>query len=256
MTVCTVWELDLDCCDLPDGDHDDLIAAKQAISSQILFDGSGRRWGTCEVTVRPCLRRCGGIFGLPNPYKGSDGEWRNFATCGCAGACSCDELCEIVLDGPVAEVVQVLIDGDELMPENYRLDLVNGEYRLLRTDGGCWPSCSDIAAGCDEEGAFCVTYMKGIELDALAIAANSELTCELVKSCIDGCKTCRLPKNVQAVVRRGVAINFDTAKSWLKSLPMVAAFLEAVNPEGLSSPSTVWSPDLPESRITVVVEGS
>jgi hypothetical protein len=57
-------------------------------------------------------------------------------------------------------------------------------------------------------------------------------------------------------VRRGVAINFDTAKSWLKSLPMVAAFLEAVNPEGLSSPSTVWSPDLPESRITVVVEGS
>jgi hypothetical protein len=255
MTVCSVWEYDPDCCDLPDDTEQELIDKWQAVSSEILFAASGRRYGLCEVTVRPCLRRCGGGSGLPTPYKDGEGEWRNFATCGCVGDCSCVELCEIVLDGPVDSVTEVLIDGEVLEADAYRLDLVGGQYRLLRTDGGCWPSCSDFTKECDEVGAFCVTYDKGIPLDELAIAANSELTCELVKSCIPGC-VCRLPKNVAAVTRSGVTLTFDTAKTWLRMLPNVAIFLDTVNPHELSSPSRVWSPDLPAERTTVTVEGS
>lgn len=250
---CEVYEFDESCCDLPDGTDQALIDRWQEVSTGILWRASGRRIGLCEVTVRPCLRRCFG-GGFPSPYKGDDGEWRNFATCGCADDCACKALCEIVLDGPVDSIVSVLIGEDELMADNYRLDIVGGEYRLVRLNDGCWPSCSDFSAACGEEGAFCVTYMQGIAVDELAVAANSELTCNLVKSCLN--MPCMLPKNVQAVSRRGVDITFDSAKGWLRTLPMVAAFLDAVNPAGLTSASTVWSPDLPSSRLTVTAEGS
>jgi hypothetical protein len=254
VSVCEVWDFDPDCCDLPDDTEQALIDKWQAVSSEILFAASGRRFGLCEVTVRPCLRRCGGFSNLPFPYKDGQGEWRNFATCGCGEECSCVELCEIVLDGPVETVTEVLDGGDTIDPNTYRLDVVNGQYRLLRTDG-CWPSCSDFTKDCGEDGAFCVTYMKGIALDELAIAANSELTCELVKSCIPGC-ICRLPKNATAITRSGVTLTFDTAKTWLKVLPNVAAFLDTINPNDLQSGSTVWTPDLPPTRTTVVTEVS
>lgn len=255
MPACSVWEIDTSCCDLPEAATEEMIERWQADATDILWAAGGRRHGLCEVTVRPCLRSCFGYAGLPVPYKGIDGEWRNLATCGCASECSCTRLCEVVLPGPVASVEQVLIDGTELLPENYRLDRVGTGYRLLRTDGGCWPSCQDLNAACDEDGAFCVTYMQGIELDALATEAVTQLTCELVRSCLPNC-ACLLPKNVAALTRNGVAITFDTAKPWLRSLPLVAAWLDAVNPNGLSSSPTVWSPDIPATRRTISSEVS
>lgn len=254
---CEVWELDDSCVDIPNGTPQEVIDRWQAVATELLWAASGRRAGLCEVTVRPCLRHCdGGVAFAWGPYKGMDGEWRNFATCGCVGDCSCVELCEIVLEGPVDSVVQILIGEDELMQENFRLDLVGGEYRLLRTDGGCWDACSDITAECGTIGAFCVTYMKGIAPSDLAIAAVSELTSELIKACDASCRTCRLPKNVTQVVRRGVAITFESGMTWLKSLPLVAAFIDTVNPEGLSSQSTVWSPDISAVRTTPTPQGS
>lgn len=249
--VCAPWEIDdLACCDLPDGTSEELIARWQAVASEVLWVGSGRRWGTCPVTVRPCLRRCGGGSGLPVPYRDADGAWRNLSACGCHDDCSCVELSEVVLEGPVASVTEVSVDGAILGEDAYRLDKVGSGWRLLRTDGGRWPSCQDMTLDCDQFGSFCVTYEQGIELDVLAIAAVSELTCELVKACIPGCKTCRLPKNVQSLTRRGVTITFDDSVSWLKQLPMVNAFLSATNPEGLTSASSVWSPDVARPRIT------
>lgn len=256
MSLCSPWTIDLDCCDLPDDVDEELIAAKQEVASEDLWAASGRRWGTCPVTVRPCLRRCGGGSGLPVPYKGADGQWRNYSACGCHDDCSCVALSEIVLEGPVASVTEVLIDGVALDPSQYRLDLVGGGWRLLRVDGATWPECSDMTADCDEVGAFCVTYEQGIELSALAIEAVSELTCEYVKACLPGCKTCRLPKNVQQVVRRGVTLSFDTSTAWIKQLPMVNAFLTASNPKGLMSASEVWSPDVISPRTTPAPAGS
>jgi hypothetical protein len=196
------------------------------------------------------VRRCGGGSGLPVPYKGADGVWRNHSACGCSDGCSCTALSEVVLDGPVAEVVEVTIDGVAVPEDSYRLDKVGTAWRLLRTDGDVWPDCQDMTADCADTGSWCITYMQGIDPGVLAIAAATELTCELVKACVPTCKTCRLPKNVQAVVRRGVTITFEDSVSWLKQLPMVNAFLTAVNPEGLTSASGVWSPDVAQFRIT------
>jgi hypothetical protein len=256
VSLCAPWDLDLECCDLPDGVAEETIEYWQGVASEILYVASGRRYGPCPITVRPCLRRCGGGSGLPVPYKGADGAWRNYSACGCTDDCSCVELSEIVLQGPVASITEVSIDGTVLDPAAYRLDRVGDGYRLVRIDGGTWPECSDMTAGCDEVGSFCVTYEQGIAPDGLAIAAVSELTCEFVKACIPGCKTCRLPKNVQSATRRGVSQSFDTTKAWLWSLPMVASFLQATNPEGLTSASSVWSPDVGHQRITPQPAGS
>src|SRR5688572_26741655 len=106
MPVCEPWPFSDDCCDLPPDTDEALIEKWQAVSSEILWAASGRRYGLCEVTVRPCLRRCGGGSGLPAPYKDADGAWRNLSACGCVEDCSCTELCEVVLPGPVASVTE------------------------------------------------------------------------------------------------------------------------------------------------------
>lgn len=254
MPVCEPYTITLDdeCCVLPDEATEEQIEYWQAVASEMLWVGSGRRVGLCPVTVRACVRNCGGGSGLPVPYKGADGAWRNFSACGCSDGCSCTSLSEVVLDGPVAEVVEVTIDGTALAEDSYRLDKVGTSWRLLRTDGDVWPACQDMTADCGEVGSFCITYLQGIEPGVLAIAAATELTCQLVKACIPSCKTCRLPANVQSVVRRGVAIQFDTARTWMRNLPEVAMFLDSVNPEGLTSASGVWSPDVAQARITQV----
>lgn len=247
--ACLPWTYDPDCCDLPDEATQEMIDRWTSVSTDILWAASGRRYGECEVTIRPCLRRCGGGVSW-EPHKGSDGSWYNVNVCGCPDdPCSCTSLCEVVLPGPVSSIVEVSVDGVVGDEGAYRLDLVGTQWRLVHTDGGCWPTCQDLTAGCDEVGSFCVSYLLGIPLSDLAIAANSELACELVKSCIPGCP-CRLPKNVQAVTRRGVSITFESSKGWLHTLPMVSAFLLATNPRGLVSASSVWSPDVPSMRIT------
>lgn len=216
------------------------------VSQGLLYAASGRRHGLCSVTIRPCLRRCFGGAGLPSPYRTSDGEWVNVLTCGCVESCGCRELCEVVIPGPVAEIISVRVGADVLDETAYRLDRVNGQTRLVRIDGECWPECQDLAGACGDADTFCVTYFQGVPLDAAAILAHTTLTVELVKSCIPGCK-CRLPANVIQVTRSGVSITL-TPGSWLKTLPEVASWLDAVNPKGLSSAPTVWSPDVPAIR--------
>jgi hypothetical protein len=110
-----------------------------------------------------------------------------------------------------------------------------------------------MTAAVGEPGSFWVTYMRGMPLDEGAIAAVSEYTCELVKSCLPNC-VCRLPANVTAMTRRGLSVAFDTSQSWIRALPLVASWLDSVNPDGLTSSSGVWSPDVAPIRITPATE--
>lgn len=245
MNFCGPWEIDKSCMNLPDGTPADVLERWQTVASELLFDGGGRRHGPCEVTVRPCVRRCDG--GFTGPYRDAAG-WHN-AFCGCREDCSCTTLSEVVLDGPVNSIVQVTVDGTELMPEHYRLDLVGTQYRLVDLDG-VFPICQDFNADCTEVGSFCITYEMGLLVSELGIAAVSELTEQLVRACT-GAK-CQLPANVTSVVRRGITINFTApALEWMRSLRMVAAWLDSVNPRGLTSASSVWSPDVPRTRQTL-----
>jgi hypothetical protein len=260
-TVCDPWPVQL-CCDVPEEMPEEEVERWQLIASQILWRLSGMRWGpSCPVTVRPCRKACldaapisfqtGAGTGPWIPYIGADGQWRNASVCGCASDCSCGELCEIRLVGPVYDIVQIQ-DGDQvLVPEAYRVDVPN---LLVRTDGECWPTCQDMAAPCGTEGTLCVTYRTGLPLDAAAIAAVSELTCHLMKGCTGGGSCgCKANPNITRMTRQGV--QWEKADPTLlysegrTGLPSVDLWLHTVNPYRQMSASRVYSPDYRRPRV-------
>ncbi len=258
---CDVWPIDETCMQLPEGATPEIIAAQQAVSTDILWALSGRRWGTCESVIRPCRRSCADQF-MPYgwwtpgqrwyPYI-SGGVWRNASVCGCSGDCSCGELCEVLLQAPVASITEVTIDGAVIDPMDYRVDAPN---RLVRQNGDCWPSCQDLSAPEGAENTFVVTYEVGLELTAAAIAANSEMTAELVKACVPDCEDCRLPRTVVSVLQQGTQYELINPQDYLQNgrtgLYMVDLWLEAVNPNSLPAPLRIASPDYRGPRTTII----
>lgn len=257
---CEPWPIE-PCCELPDDQA--LVERWQRVATRLLFMLSGRRWGpSCPLTVRPCKRACmdsfpwltvsWGAAGPWVPYIGADGVWRNASVCGCASDCSCTELCEVKLEGPVHDIVEVNVDGVVLTPgDDYRVDAPN---LLVRTDGECWPECQDMAAPAGTDATFTVTYRTGLPLDVDAIAAVSELTCHLLKGCAPGSCGCKANRNVSRVTRQGYEIEMaDPTLIYSEGrtgLPLADLWLAAVNPYRLTSPSRVFSPDYKRPRMT------
>ncbi|MGO4747799.1 hypothetical protein AB4212_04035 [Streptomyces sp. 2MCAF27] len=260
---CAPWPLDLSCCDLPEGRDETDVERWSRVATTILFNLSGRRWGpSCPYTVRPCRRTCLDAYPLTVswaaagpwvPYLGTDGVWRNASVCGCKSDCSCGELCEVRLEAPVHDILAVEIDGQTLPPDAYRVDAGG---LLVRTDGGCWPDCQDMAAPVGESNTFAVTYRIGLPLDDAAIAAFSELVCHYVKGCGPGCG-CKATnnKNLTRLQRQGVELEFADPtliySEMRTGLPLVDAWLVSVNPYRQTSPSRVYSPDLKRPRVQV-----
>ncbi|MGW1989574.1 hypothetical protein [Embleya sp. NPDC001921] len=256
---CDPWPTKL-CCRPPEGMDEAEIARWTAIASVILWGLSGRRWGpSCPIQVRPCRKTClesgpltVGWGGSPwVPYLGRDGEWRNASVCGCQSDCSCGELCEVRLEGPVYDIVSVDVDGTVLVPEAYRVDSAG---LLVRTDGECWPDCQDMAAPPGEDGTFTVTYRWGLPLDPAAIAAVSDLTCHFMRGCGDGSCGCKANRQLTRVVRQGVEMEMPDStliySEGRTGLPLVDLWLATVNPHRLASPSRVYSPDFKRPRTT------
>ncbi len=266
---CEAWPLDLSCCDLPEDVDPAVIDRWAMVATKILWAFSGRRLGpSCPHTVRPCRRACvdttgwGAVGGRWVPYIGSGGAWRNASVCGCATDCSCAELCEIQLDGPVYDIVAV-IDGETTLARpdpdtgaagDYRVDAPN---LLVRTDGECWPDCQDLTAPTGAEGTLTVIYRTGLPLDEAAIAAVSELTCHYVRGCGavgGGSCGCKPNPRLSRVQRQGVTMEMaDPTLLYTEGrtgLPLVDAWLHAVNPNNLHSPSRVWSSDMRRPRVS------
>lgn len=263
---CEAWPVDLACCDLPPDTTQEVIDRWALVASTHLWLASGRRYGpSCPVTVRPCRRSCADVWGplLPRwgsgwqgswfvPYKDSGGIWRNATPCGCATDCSCTELCEIRLEGPVYDVVSVQDGAVLLPPEAYRVD--DGSL-LVRTDGGCWPDCQDMAADVGEPDTLAVTYRTGLALDPLALVAVSELTCHYIRGCSGSCGCgSNAPRNLRTLNRQGVTLDMADpllmSETGLTGIRAVDDWVRLVNPHRLAAPGRVYSPDLRRGRIT------
>ncbi|WP_243740737.1 hypothetical protein [Streptomyces sp. 8K308] len=160
-------------------------------------------------------------------------------------------MCEVYLPGPVFDVVEVDVDGEVLVPEAYRVDAPG---RLVRTDGGCWPSCQNMVEPSGSPGTFTVTYRIGLPVDEAAIAAVSELVCHLIKGCAPGACGCRAGRNVSRLSRQGVDMEFGDPtliySEGRTGLPLVDLWLSTVNPYRMTSPSRVYSPDFRPPRRT------
>lgn len=251
------WVVNPGCCS-GWGDYPEAVrAAAEAYATGLVWALTGRQFGVCQVTVRPCGSRCrtggwetfpvqtDGAYGTPawggmTPYSWN-GTWRN---CACPGACSCDARCEVWLPGPVASVTDVYVDGVLLPDTAYRVDAGG---ILVRTDGDCWPECQDLdLSDPADAGTFFVTYGRGRPVPLGGDVVVGIVACEFAKYCAGA--ECRLPRQLTSLTRQGVEITVpdfsEAINAGLTGIPEVDAWIRAYNPARKAQRARVFSPDV------------
>lgn len=210
-------------------------------------------YGLCRVTLRPCRwKRCHDRF----PYLGfpltdspwtpvlHDGQVYNIR-CGCeTNHCGCGPICEVPLDGPVYDVVEVKVDGVVLSPSTYWVD---NNYRLVRRrDYPCFPHCQDMELPDSEPGTWSVTYRRGTLPGADGELALTLLAVEVDKMCRDD-KSCVLSRRLIRRTREGIEEDFEIAPGYT-GIRWVDDWIEANNPYHARAPMGVYSPDTVRGR--------
>jgi len=257
------WSVNTAC--VPGWDELDPAVQSAATSwaTYILWALTGRQFGPCSVTVRPCGPRCGGPAGYltypvgPGGSSGAgmpwmipwidNGIWRN---CGCTGGCTCSATCEVALPGPVAAVDEVKVGGLVLDPSAYRVDGYRGIPILVRTDGDCWPQCQDMDAADTEPDTFTITYQRGTAVPVAGEIAAGELAGEFAKACTGG--DCMLPQQLASLSRNGVEVQVvdpgQLLENGLTGIANVDLWIRAVNPARKAQRSRVYSTDAAGAR--------
>lgn len=239
---CGTWTPIFECA-LPTGASAVTGVAVQA-ATEVLWGLSGRQFGLCTVTLRPCRRECygevwppgwgqyGQAAGYPQPALVA-GQWFNLGCGGCAGDCSCSVVSEVVLPGPVHDVLEVKVDGVALVKNvDYRVD----DFRLLvRLGGKTWPTCNDLTRADTQMGTWSVTLRAGQDVPAMGQLAVGELATEFTHLLLCNDK-CRLPKSVQSLARQGVNVTFLDPSTVFQNgrtgLYLSDLFINTVNPSG------------------------
>lgn len=230
-----------------------------SIAIGFMWAATGRRYGQCPVTVqpsRPVLRapayrtypvaEVSGLGGF-SPYI-HNGQWFNAGT----GLCGCTDAgaCELPLPGPTskAAVTAVRIDGAVVPATAY---VVMDAYRLVRTDGDCWPTCVDYTQ--QDPPEFEIEYLRGLPVPADVASATGVLACEVAANLSGG--ACRAPAGVSRITRQGVEIDVAEVAAPAAGGPMLTGLrevdmvIQAHNPAGRVQRSRIYSPDLPTARV-------
>lgn len=234
------------------------VAARAA--TQLLWSLSGGQGGPTTAVLRPCRRSCDGTldlggygaawpgWGYPWPVNYGGSAWVNLGCGGCyPDPCGCATLSEAQLPQEVTAVTQVKVDGVALAPTAYRLDVQPGVAGklLVRTDGGTWPRCQQLALDDTRAGTWSATVTMGQPAGELAQLAVGEVACEFLRG-LNG-QDCRLPREVVSLARQGVTLTYPDpstlASSGLLGLPISDRFLLAVNPDRRRRRARTISPD-------------
>lgn len=154
---------------------------------------------------------------------------------------------------PVRSVEQVVQDGLILSPTAYRVDDARW---LVRTDGQTWPYWQDwthpsaFGAGGDQTSTLQVTLTWGEDPPPDGVYAASILAGEMALAATSSGE-CRLPRNVQSVIRQGTSmLMMDPSvllANGLFGIPEIDQFVRSVNPHKLQQPATMTSPDIPRA---------
>lgn len=229
------------------------------IATEILWAKSGRQFDACTQVLRPCRKDCWGDsfpysmtwneWGSqwPYPYNYA-GQWFNLGCGGCPGSCSCTVLYEAKLPQPIADVVEVKIDGTPLVSGSY---VVYDHSMLLRVDGQPWPMCNDLNLMDTEVGTWSVTVTLGTEVPKLGRLAVGELAHQLILACVDE-DSCSLPSPVQQIVRQGVSLTFldpnEVFADGKLGLRISDMFISTFNPGKIAARAQVIDVDGREPR--------
>lgn len=245
MSPCT-WPVSSACLPAITEDNAALVQAAVDTSVAVLWSFTGRQFGACPALVRPCPRErenwpWSWLPGYAWYPELDGGVWRNIG-CGCGATCRVDGPGVVHLPGPVASIDSVTVDGAVIDSSLYVLE---GD-RLYATSGR-WPE-QDMGKPAGSPGTWSVEYLQGLEPPAGADQMVGILANEFYAACT-GDKKCRLPKNVESLSRQGVSMKMaDPAVlfgNMQTGLPEVDMWVAAVNPNRLSAPPVVSSPDYP-----------
>lgn len=257
---CAPWDLDLSCClvtgRLPDPCLGDGTPIDQSIidtavlaASQFLWRRTGMQFGCCTVTINPCMdcsETCAGLdsgtydgfWGFPwYPLHLANGDWTN-VKCPCTDACVCGR-CELRLPYSVCSVDEVVINGNIIPPEAYRVD--DFSKIVLLDNGPAVSGTADCWKGCDNS----ITLTYGRPVPELVRLAAAEFACQLIKRCVG--KPCDLPQRVQSISRQGVSATFLDPMEFMgqgfTGIFLVDLAIKTYNPKGLYKKAAVYSPD-------------
>jgi hypothetical protein len=263
--------VDTGCCPEWDSYDTELQTAAAEYGALLVWASTGRRFGLCSKTVRPCRRDCedcwgGGWFwaeGTWMPYI-FNGVWRN-CFCGTGDGCSsCKASCQLWLEPPVNSIVNVYFSGSGIIaPSTYRVD----DYQWLVRQGpavsgsgatDCWPIMNNFnmpASGAGEpfdNSAWQVTYLQGIPMPGVLSRAAGELACEYAKFCLG--QVCRLPQRATSLSRQGVTVSLvnvdQLLEDGLTGIVTVDNVIRAFNPYRLTSRMKIATPDYNPIRKT------
>lgn len=216
-------------------------------ATEVAWGLTGRQYGTCDVTVRPCFKKTHEFdfslvpFGfMAWPYL-SGGQWYNWIPC--QDGCSCHSLCEVRLPNPICEILEVKVDGVVLPTTAY---VIKNSTSLIRADGECWPTCNDLTLSDDEEGTWSVSLTYGRTVPEILKIGTADLACELLKACLG--MECGLSRKVSRLVRQGVSMEFGKAEDYLeKGLTGVDTLdfaISVLNPHRVTRKVAIYSPDV------------
>jgi hypothetical protein len=244
------------CTEAWDATPAEIQSAARDYAATILWATTGRQFGLCEITVRPCgMKRCGDGSGEFWGFSWAGGTWAPYIfngqwfNCYCSGACCCEPRCQVRLMGPVFSIIEVLIGGIAVDPTTYRVD---DDHWLVRTAGECWPRCADMDTD-DGDNVFEVTYQRGSTVPNALLRAAAMLACEWAKACL-GDDSCRLSNRVTSIARQGITIDMVDPQSLLESgytgLWEVDTVIRSFNPHRTVERLRVYAPELNPPRMT------
>lgn len=236
MTLPCGWPVDVAC--LPDIDSGDIAAEAVLddaveLAQQVLWALSGRQFGVCEETVRPCPPRAGWWDSRYEVYSLEDKRWA--VGCGCGGGCCTSGPGMVHLPGPVTDIVEVAVAGVPLDPPDYVL-----EGDVLYRVGAVWPT-QNMSRPAGESGTWTVTYGRGVPVPPGVGRFVATLAAEFYRACTGG--KCRLPRTVTEMTRQGVSHRIydpqDIYAAGKTGVPEIDLWLAAVNPNRLMQPPEV-----------------
>lgn len=193
----------------------------EVMATSLLWRWTGRVFGLCPATVRPCreysspVRMTGESVHYSSVVGASrapwtpvliDGKWFNITDCGCTGGCGCGNgprEDRLMLPPEVHDVLEVRIEGEVLDPSNYHLTYDN---YLVRDDDGVWPQYQDVHARSGAAGTWEINVEYGVPVPEDGRLAAGILANEFAKS-LCGDSACALPRRTRSVTRQGISMD-------------------------------------------------
>lgn len=243
-----------ECCSLKIADVDLRLRDMAAQwAANFLYVATGRQYGACPKTYRPCREECvpgpnccGGyaspfLRSVPWRLPGSL-DWINIPCNVCVKGCQCSAVSEVYIND-VDQVLNVRIDGQDYDPCG--IVAVYDRSRIVRIDGGVWPVCQELSKT-DGPGTWFITVSQGRCVPPGGEWITGTLMCEFIKACLRR-DDCELPRRIQTITRQGVTMGFNDEFENLGMLRTgiweIDAWIEQARFTGAATPSIV-SPEL------------